>query len=290
MKRGIFAAALLLMASALWGENYSGRIIDQRDAGVGFATVVLVELDYIETSAEDGSFAFKDISPGTYSLLVIAPGFLEWEGSFAFGDDELRIELSPEVVEMDAIVVTADEGRPEDILDNEVSKEDLARLPARSDPFDAIPQESGILADIGRSFVTSSGPGGGTDGPPEGPVTISIEGGSIGRLSSNLRNGVSVYGGESDWNNYFYDYIRIPTNTHAFGYPEPDAIVPVEAVDEISVYKGVIPVEHGPAIGGLFALEPDSGSDGFEFTFTPSVMDISLLARGSIAPDVDPLP
>ena len=106
-----------------------------------------------------------------------------------------------------------------------------------------------------------------------------MESGALGRAGGNRPNRVAVYGGESDWNNYYYDYIRIPTNTHAFGYPVSDPIVPVSAVDAIGIYKGVIPVERGPAIGGLFALEPAKGSQEFDFTFTPSIMDVSLLAQ-----------
>jgi carboxypeptidase-like protein len=281
-------ALLLLGAYSLAAEDFSGTVTDDRRDPVGFATVVLLELDFVETTDEDGTFVFRDVDSGSYTLLVIAPGYLELETIVSIPADEFLIVLTPETVEMDTIVVIADESLPEEVLDNEVSAEELERLPPRSNPFDALLQESGILADLGGGF---DGPNDGDGGPAAGEevpgsVTISIEGGTIGRVNSNRRDGISVYGGESDWNNYFYDYIRIPTNTHAFGYPEPDAIVPVEAVDEIGIHKGVIPVEYGPAIGGLFTMEPTTKTEQFEFTFTPSIMDVSLLTRWSLTDDL----
>jgi len=287
------AVALLLVAlwtSTLWAEDLVGRVVDDRGEAVDFATVVLLDLDLVEVTGGDGTFAMGDVGDGEYAFLVIAPGFLEWEGVLTVDGNEILIVLSPEVVEMEVIVVTADEVIPEEALDNEVSEEELERLPARGDPLDAIVQEAGILKDPSGGF--SGPPGGRPDGPgdPDAPraIEITLEAGALGRVNIR-RAGVSVYGGESDWNNYYYDYIRIPTNTHAFGYPEPDAIVPVDAVDSIGIYKGVIPVEHGPAIGGMFTMEPDSSVDKFELTFTPSIMDVSLLTRWAITDDLSAL-
>ena len=146
----------------LAAEDYSGRILDEREKPVAFATVILLELDLIETSAENGSFSFLGVPPGSYTLLVIAPGFLEWEGSFDPDADEVIAVLSPEVVEMDTIVVTAEDDLPEGILDNEVAGEELERLPPRSDPFDAITQENGVLIDANSdASVNWSGSSGG---------------------------------------------------------------------------------------------------------------------------------
>ena len=288
--------AYLLVSTPLPADNYEGRVTNDSGEGVGFATIVVVDLDLLETSGEDGTFEFREAAPGSYTILVIAPGYLEWEGEIEFakgGIETLSIKLDREVIEMETITVIADAAVPEEILDNEVDSEELERLPARSDPFEAVTQESGILKDVtGGVFGRGSGGGGpGGGGPPDGPVdgsfTISIEAGTIGRLNGNQSNRISVYGGESDWNNYYYDYIRLPSNTHAFGYPEPGAIVPVEAVDEIGIHKGVIPVEYGPAIGGLFTLEPVSPAAGFSFTVSPSIMEVGILSRWHVAEDMD---
>ena len=288
MKKKAFALLVTIFLPVwVFSIDYPGTVVDEQEKGVPLSTIVLLELDLLVTTEDDGTFMFTDVTPGRYTLLVIAPGFLEWEGSFDFEKDELHIVLSPEVVEMDQIVVTATDVLPEAVLDNEVSKEELERLPPRSDPFDAVSQESGILKDMGNIFIGQGGGGSQVQDGEPGQFSINIEGGTLGRISMTRRDDISVYGGESDWNNYYYDYFRLPTNKHTFGYPEPGPIVPVEAVDEIGIYKGVIPVEHGPAIGGLFTLEPVTGAEGFSITFTPSIMDISLLSRWNIIENLD---
>ena len=280
---------VILISANLAAEDYSGRITNDLDEGVGFATVVIAELDLLAIAKSDGTFTLAGVEPGSHTVQVIAPGYIEWDGSVEFADDLVTIVIQREVIELGAITVVAEAIIPEEILDNEVDSEELERLPPRSDPFDAITQESGILKDFSSGFGGPGGPGGpgggpGGDGgsPADGPISITVESGTLGRLNRNQGDQVSVYGGESDWNNYYYDYIRLPTNTHAFGFPEPGAIVPVEAVNRIAIYKGVIPVEYGPAIGGLFTLDPALPSPGLTITATPSIMDV-----GSYIPQVE---
>ena len=283
---------LILISANLTAEDYSGRITNDLDEEVGFATVVIAELDLLVTTESDGTFTLTGVELGSHTVQVIASGYIEWSGTVEFTDDLVTIVIQREVIEMGAITVIAEALVPEEILDNEVDSEELERLPPRSDPFDAITQESGILKDISSGgFGGPGGPGGGSGGggggPGDGPVTITVESGTIGRLNRDRSDQVSVYGGESDWNNYYYDYIRMPTNTHAFGYPEPGAIVPVEAVDKIAIYKGVIPVEYGPAIGGLFTLDPALPSPGLRITVTPSIMDVGFLVNWELGDDIN---
>ena len=283
---------LLLISVNLPAEDFSGRISNDLDEGVGFATLVIPELDLLATTKRDGTFTLTEVEPGTYAVQVIAPGYVEWDGSVEFTDELVMIVIQREVIEMSAITVVAEALVPEEILDNEVDSEELERLPPRSDPFDAITQESGILKDFSGGFFggpggPNDGPGGDGGGPGDGPISLAVESGTLGRLNRAQGDRISVYGGESDWNNYYYDYIRMPTNTHAFGYPEPGAIVPVEAVDTIAIYKGVIPVDHGPAIGGLFTLTPALSSPGVTITATPSIMDVGFLVQWELGEDTD---
>ncbi len=285
------ALAFVFITTTPIADDSSGRVTDDNEKGVASATVVLVEKDLIVTTDENGDFTFTDLDEGTYTVLILAPGFPEWEGNVDFTQDAPTVELKPDVIEMDAITVVGKAVVPEEILDNEVDSEELERLPARSDPFEAVTQESGILKDVSAGIFGGGFAGGGSgfNGGPETTdgsgtsVSLSVEIGEIGRLNRGRGSRVSVYGGESDWNNYYYDYFRMPTNTHSFGYPVPGAIVPVEAVDEIGIYKGVIPVEYGPAIGGLFTLEPAQAAQEFSLIVTPSIMDVGVLTRWNIA-------
>ncbi|MCK5672369.1 MAG: carboxypeptidase-like regulatory domain-containing protein, partial [Spirochaetales bacterium] len=251
----------------------SGTVLAEDDSPVSLATVVLIELDLIIITEENGSFLFDEINDGAYTLLVIAPGFIEIQQLVSASQTDIIISLEHEVIEMDTIVIKAGEGDPSTIVNEGVTSEELEQLSTRSDPFAALSSEAGILTEINvmsRGNDSGEGPGHESKGPP-------------GRISLNQSNEISVYGGESDWNNYYYHYIRIPTNTHTFGYPDPDAVVPVEAIDSIDVHKGAVPVEYGPGIGGVFIMNPKTATKGFELTITPSIMDISGISSFQIS-------
>lgn len=53
-----------------------GVITDTAIQPVGGANVTLIELDRTVRSASDGSFAFSHLAPGTYTIVVQAPGFV----------------------------------------------------------------------------------------------------------------------------------------------------------------------------------------------------------------------
>lgn len=262
-------------------ETISGTILSEDESPIPLATIVLIELDLILITEEDGSFLFKDIDEGEYTLLVIAPGFVEMQQMISTPLTDIVITLEHDVIEMDTIVVKADTGDPSTIANEGVTSEELEQLSTRSDPFDALSHEAGILTEINIMDKRRGGGSGSSESnEPKGPP---------GRFSMNQSNEISVYGGESDWNNYYYNYIRIPTNTHTFGYPDPDAVVPVEAVDSIDVHKGAVPVEYGPGIGGVFIMNPKTASEGFELTITPSIMDISGITSFQISDNISGL-
>ncbi|MCK5673243.1 MAG: TonB-dependent receptor [Spirochaetales bacterium] len=282
MKINIIVLFIVFISiSFLSAESISGIIVSQEGPPVPSATVILIESDLILITEENGSFIFEDIENGEYTLLVIAPGFVEFQQLISASPDKLLITLEPEIIEMDTIIVKASDEDPLTIANEGVTSEELELLSTRSDPFDALSQEAGILTEIdimtgGRGGISAGSGNNDTNSAP-------------GRISMNQSNEISVYGGDSDWNNYYYSYIRIPTNTHTFGYPDPDAVVPVEAVDSIDVYKGAVPVEYGPGIGGVFMMTPKSSSEQFELTITPSIMDISGITSFKLSENINGL-
>ncbi|MBI9105250.1 MAG: carboxypeptidase-like regulatory domain-containing protein [Spirochaetales bacterium] len=261
--------------------SLDGILLDEGDKAVPNSTIVLLELDLITITDADGSFSFEDVADAEYTLLVIAPGFKEMEFKVNISAEPQILRLSPEIIEMDTIVVKADTEGASDLINEGVTSEELERLPARADPFEAVALESGILKTLDvMNFNIGSGERGDSGGG-FGPVII-----PEGRISIGGSNEVSVYGGESDWNNYYYDYIRLPTNTHTFGYPEADAVVPREVIDSIDIYRGAYPVEYGPGIGGLFTMNPGAPAESWEVSFTPSIMDISAVSSIQITEDI----
>jgi len=259
-----------------------GVVLAEGDIPVPDSTLVLLELDLITITEFDGSFSFEDVFAEEYTLLVMAPGFEEIEFKVTASQKRQILRLSPEIIEMDTIIVRAGTEASSDLINEGVTSEELERLPARSDPFEAVALESGIIKELNvrnRNIDFNGGPPQSGDG--FGPLII-----PEGRISIGGRAEVSVYGGESDWNNYYYNYIRLPTNTHAFGYPVAQAVVPREAVDSIDIYRGAYPVEYGPGIGGLFTMNPRAASDVWEVSLTPSIMDISGMTSIQITEDI----
>jgi hypothetical protein len=267
-----------LPAALLPAETISGTIITENESPVADATIVLLELDLIVISDVEGFFQFEDLDKGYYTILIIAPGYVELEKNISAPFSNIIISLSPELIEMEEIIVYAETDDPIEIVNEGVTTEELERLPTRADPFASLSQEAGILTEINTGF---RGMGRERSASQSGPA------GMFGRFSIGQSNEITVYGGNSDWNNYYYDYIRLPTNTHTFGYPDPDAVVPVESIDSIDVHKGVVPVEYGPGIGGTFIMNPQNKPDKFKLTVTPSIMDISAHSSFNMSENIN---
>ena len=283
-----FAAIIfmLLPVFSAGAASVSGRVVTEGAAPVPDSTVILLELEFVTVTGNDGYFIFEDVADSEYTVMVISPGFEDKQFIVNASDKPLLLSLSPAVIEMDTITINAGEEKISDQIKEGVTSEELERQPVRADPFKALALESGIIKELDIiNFNMNFDEGGGRpDTVAEGPIVI-----PEGRISIGGRNEVSVYGGMSDWNNYYYDYIRMPTNTHTFGFPEADAVVPREAVDSIEIHRGAYPVEYGPGIGGLFSLNPISGFDGLELTLTPSIMDVSGIASLRISDNINML-
>ena len=276
---------MLSVSALLHAASINGRITAEGSTPIADTTVVLLELDLITLTDSAGRFSFEDLEETEYSLLVIAPGFDELEVPVTVPFKPVEISMSPEVIEMETIVIQAEQSEPEDLINDGVTSEELERLPVRADPFEALALEDGIIKPL--DIITA--------GADTAQIRESAENGSDAlvlpavRLSGNRRSQVSVYGGESDWNNYYYNRIRMPTNRHTFGFPDADSIIPVEAADSIAVYKGAYPVEYGPGIGGLFTINPKEDIEGVRISFTPSIMDISAISTVKFTDDLSML-
>ena len=99
---------LILISANLTAEDYSGRITNDLDEEVGFATVVIAELDLLVTTESDGTFTLTGVELGSHTVQVIASGYIEWSGTVEFTDDLVTIVIQREVIEMGAITVIAE--------------------------------------------------------------------------------------------------------------------------------------------------------------------------------------
>ena len=78
---GLFSSASLILAQGTSG-SLTGQVTDSTGAAISSATVTLTNLDtnYPQTIKTDGSgsYQFKLVSPGNYSLTIVAQGFAEY--------------------------------------------------------------------------------------------------------------------------------------------------------------------------------------------------------------------
>ncbi len=274
----------MVLVSAGFSQELNGVIISDTGKPVADATVVLLETDDIAITEADGSFILYLIPDGTFTILVSVPGFIEKEfPGLELTNQPLTLQIEPEVVEMDTITVKAEPKKAAAEINDGVTAEELERLPVGADPFDAAALEDGVLGELNiLSALVSDAVS--TDYYSEDTVESAAM--PERRLKTSDNRGVSVYGGESDWNNYYYDYIRLPSNKHAYGSPVAETVIPREAVDSVGIYKGASPVEYGPAIGGTFVLNPVEPDEGWVFTVTPSTSEVSGLIIGSFTPEL----
>src|SRR5208337_333130 len=78
---GLVSSASLILAQGTSG-SLTGQVTDSTGAAISSATVTLTNLDtnYPQTIKTDssGSYQFKLVSPGNYSLTIMAQGFAEY--------------------------------------------------------------------------------------------------------------------------------------------------------------------------------------------------------------------
>jgi hypothetical protein len=213
-------------ATAFHGTVSAGALIPD-------ANVCIQETGELTTTDGEGRFSIETADLGDFTLVVTAIGYTAYTRRITLpysGDLEIRLEK--ETVEMETIHVQA---RREPVEEQTrtaetVTQEEINAAPTAGDPFAVVDQEEGVvqqerLTDGG--YTTSS-------------LTLS--------LSDSGRSLYSVYGADSDFNTYYYDYIRIPFNRHASGTDAP--VIPEAMVAYMEISKGIAPLEYGPGIGG----------------------------------------
>jgi hypothetical protein len=242
-------------SSVLHGKVIAGAPVDNANVGIQ-------ETGEHATTNSEGLFSIETSDHGEFTLVVTAMGFEPYAKRITLPyAGELEIRLEKATVEMETIHVEAQrEQVPEQTrTQNTVSQEEIKAQPTAGDPFAVVDQEEGVVA----------------------PEQLTDQGYTITSLTMSLsntgRSTYSVYGADSDFNTYYYDYIRIPFNRHA----ESDApIIPVEAVGYMEIQKGITPLEFGPGIGGFFRAVPESSfKKDSTLLFSPSSEQLGVIYK-----------
>jgi len=234
------------------------------DAVVPLAKVTMIEEGTSVSSStltnEQGEYSFPVVNPGTYTLVVEAPGFkrMEQKGvvittqTAIVQDAKLQLGQVTETVNVSAdaapLLETGDAATGQ-LLDRKML-EDLPNL--GRNPF--------ILARLSEAVVWTGNP-------------------KFDRMEDQSGSSqISIAGGPLQTNNYTLDGIAITDSTNRA------VIIPTqEAVEEVKVQANTYDAEMGRTGGGVFNTTLRSGSNRMHGSLFGTVQDTAWLANNFFA-------
>ena len=210
----------------------SGFIRDRSDGErLPNATVAVGDRQMGTLSNAEGYYALPGIPAGTWVIAVSYIGYAVHRDTLHLAPgQELRrdIELDPEELRMEAVVVEAEGERVESELSQQTSvvvlpMTSLKKMPAMGEP------------DLLRSLQLLPGV----------------------QSSSDYSSGLYVRGGGPDQTGILLDQVRLYNPSHAFGFFStfnPDAI------KDVTFYKGAYPARYGGNLGAVLDVQNRDGN------------------------------
>ncbi len=210
----------------------SGFIRDRSDGErLPNATVAVGDRQMGTLSNAEGYYALPGIPPGTWVIAVSYIGYAVHRDTVHLdAGQELRldVELDPEELRMEAVVVEAEGERVKSELSQQTSvvvlpMTSLKKMPAMGEP------------DLLRSLQLLPGV----------------------QTSSDYSSGLYVRGGGPDQTGILLDQVRLYNPSHAFGFFStfnPDAI------KDVTFYKGAYPARYGGNLGAVLDVQNRDGN------------------------------
>ncbi|WKN42998.1 TonB-dependent receptor [Tunicatimonas pelagia] len=212
-------------------HTLSGQVVNAEGAPVFYAHVSLEEGQQYAVADQEGQFQIEALPPGEYVVKASAVGYAVWSESVVLDQNRtLTITLTPSVQELNNIVVL---GKTEA---REVSEQPIAINSLDTKPV----MDQALGAE--QLLKVSTG------------VVVRQTGGLGSNVNINL-NGLS---GQAV--RIYFDGIPI----NVFGGGLQLNTIPVDALERIDVYKGVMPIAVGTdALGGGINLVPARKSQDY---------------------------
>lgn len=187
-------------------------------------------------SGEDGGFVIDALSPGAYEILVEVPGLLSGRAVIdVHGDGVSRVVLALEAIE------TVEAGEVIEIQGRHRGEAQILRESADAVVVVETEQARRASADLGEVLARSQG------------VGVRRSGG----LGSDTR--FSLNGLQDDQIRLFLDGVPLELAGYGLGL----ANVPVNLVERVEIYRGVVPSRFGSdALGGAINLMSDQRTNG----------------------------
>ena len=240
-KAGAFLLALLLSITTSLAQSvssFSGTITGEQKQPIPGITVLLKGTQRGAVTDGQGKFTFTGIQPGTYTIEVSGIGFEKQKFQLHLKPGE-KIErsviLKENITEIEEVVVIAE------------SEARALRLSAKAIEVIETKKVKLQSADLGEVLAQTQG------------VSIRRSGG----LGSGTR--FSLNGLSGDQVRFFLNGIPLAFSSYSTGI----ANVPVNLIERVEIYKGVVPIEFGAdALGGAVNLVSPTIEDGFQGSFS----------------------
>ena len=211
----------------------TGRVTDERKEGIPGITVLLKGTTQGTITDFEGKYTMTNIKPGTYTIEVSGVSYEKQEFQLTFNPGQRLIQsitLKDSTSELEEVVVTAE------------SEAQTLELSAKSVKVIETHELKLKSADMVAVMAQTEG------------VNVQRSGG----LGSSIR--FSLNGLSGDQIRFFYN--AIPMDFTPFGTGIAD--VPVNLIDRVEIYKGVVPIKFGAdALGGGVNLVAPEVYDGF---------------------------
>ncbi len=228
---------LLLFPVILFSLEIRGKIFHRETQKPISEAVIIVRSSSGETltarSEKDGSFVIKELEEGNYELEIKFIGFYPEKRNLALKKNEsISLYLSPLPTASLGEIEVKGEREKQTASKTSVDKKTLQKATASitGDPLEVVTKMPGVESHASDDFATAA--------------KISIRGGK-GYETAGLFDGFQL--------NYFYHRVI------------SDSIFIDDLIEEITLYKGVAPVEYGQIMSGLIdtkTIKPPTGFHG----------------------------
>lgn len=213
------------------------------------ANIALLEVNRGTSSNTSGYYNLTNIEPGTYTIVASYIGYQRYEAEIELEPGQtlrLNIELHPEGVQLDEIVVESDAEREEqrNIGVSQLQTERIKELPAVLEP------------DVFRSVQLLPGV----------------------KAASDFSSGLYVRGGGPDQTLILLDGTTVYNPSHFFGFYStfnPDA------VKDIRLYKGGYPAQYGGRLGSVLTVfNKDGNRNNFQGSASLGLLASRVMMEG----------
>ena len=206
--------------------SISGRILDENSGALPYAIVLIEKMGIGTVSDDNGYYVLEKVNRGTHTLTVSVLGFKGQKRTLTVQNkdiDNINFQLREEAQNLEEVVVKGKSGASE----LRESAQAVTVLSTKTLKLQT--------ADLGEIMGSTEG--------------VSVQ--RAGGLGSNTR--FALNGLSGDQVRFFYNGIPLNFSPYAFGI----ANIPVNAIDQAVVYKGVVPIQFGAdALGGAVNLVP----------------------------------